>query len=102
MGMNTAATGGVEAAPSPHGVAMGPSMTPDDTPNLLDPTMRPDEPITAGLPVGPGPGPAETPAVKKSNDLQVVKQYLPDLEEAARWEDAPASFKHLVNMIRNS
>ena len=26
--------------------------------NLLDPTARPDEPITAGLPFGPGPGPS--------------------------------------------
>lgn len=31
--------------------------TPEDTPNLTDPTRRPDEPVTAGMPFGPGPGP---------------------------------------------
>lgn len=34
-----------------------PAITPDDVPNLSDPTMRPAEPVTAGLPVGPGSGP---------------------------------------------
>jgi hypothetical protein len=33
-----------------------PVMGPDSVPNLSDPTNRPDEPITAGLPFGPGPG----------------------------------------------
>lgn len=36
-----------------------PSMTPDDVPNLADPTGRPDEPPTAGLPFGPGAGPVD-------------------------------------------
>lgn len=31
--------------------------TPDSVPRLDDATARPDEPITAGLPIGPGPGP---------------------------------------------
>jgi hypothetical protein len=30
---------------------------------LHDPTARPDEPITAGLPTGPGPGPEALSAV---------------------------------------
>lgn len=34
-----------------------PPVTPDQVPNLLDPTARPGEPVTAGLPVGAGPGP---------------------------------------------
>lgn len=41
-------------------------MSPDPSGSLADPSARPDEPITAGLPVGPGPGPeavrAENPA----------------------------------------
>lgn len=40
------------AAPQPQGPAPG------TLGNLLDPTARPDEPITAGLPIGPGPGPS--------------------------------------------
>ena len=29
---------------------------PDDVPNLDDPTGRSDEPVTSGLPIGPGGG----------------------------------------------
>jgi hypothetical protein len=36
-------------------MGMAPSQTPI-TP-LFAPTERPDEPITAGVPIGPGPGP---------------------------------------------
>lgn len=32
-------------------------VTADEVPNLFAPTQRPNEPITAGLPFGPGPGP---------------------------------------------
>lgn len=33
---------------------------------LFAPTERPAEPITAGAPVGPGPGPAQPPVVRQS------------------------------------
>lgn len=58
---NTAASGGVQApAPVPtlgQPQAGPPQMTPDMVPRLDDPTARPGEPVTAGLPMGPGPGP---------------------------------------------
>ena len=34
-----------------------PMVTPDEVPNLNDPTSRPTEPVTTGLPYGPGAGP---------------------------------------------
>jgi hypothetical protein len=34
-----------------------PFVGPDEVPNLSDETARPEEPLTAGLPSGPGPGP---------------------------------------------
>lgn len=34
-----------------------PFIGPDEVPNLSAPSSRPDEPVTAGLPVGPGAGP---------------------------------------------
>jgi hypothetical protein len=34
----------------------GPLIGADEVPNLSDPTMRPDEPIMAGVNIGPGPG----------------------------------------------
>lgn len=33
---------------------------------LFAPTQRPDEPVTAGAPFGPGPGAAQTPAATRS------------------------------------
>lgn len=35
---------------------MRPMITADQVPNLADPTARPEEPVTAGLPLGAGPG----------------------------------------------
>lgn len=34
-----------------------PGMRPGEIPSLADPSAFPDEPLTAGLPSGPGPGP---------------------------------------------
>jgi len=46
-------------------VPAGPAVTdpppfvgPDAVPNLSDPTNRPNEPLTAGMPFGPGVGPS--------------------------------------------
>lgn len=51
-----AATGGMEA-PREQTPLMGPAIGAEQIPNLSDPSMRPNEPVTAGLPVGPGAGP---------------------------------------------
>jgi hypothetical protein len=53
----------VPAAPSAATVpGAGGFATPSDTPSLTDPTQRPDEPLEAGMPFGPGPGPQAGPA----------------------------------------
>lgn len=44
-----------EMAPNPS-KPMPPLVTADQVPNLFDPTARPEEPVTAGLPIGAGPG----------------------------------------------
>ena len=49
------ASGGVEA-PMRQQPIMGPAIGADEVPNLGDPTMRANEPVTAGLSIGPGPG----------------------------------------------
>ena len=40
-----------------------PMIRPDDIPTLDTPTLRPDSPITTGLPTGPGAGPGPESAV---------------------------------------
>lgn len=46
-----------QAPPTPDPRAAAQYSYVEDVPNLTDPTGRPDEPITAGLPFGAGPGP---------------------------------------------
>ena len=50
-----AAAGGMQA-PADQRQFMPPAIGVDQVPNLSDPTMRPDEPVTAGVDVGVGPG----------------------------------------------
>lgn len=70
------------------------------------PTERPDEPLTEGNPLGPGAGPGvlTNPSFEAvtSRDMQNLKQYLPDLEVALTFRNAPDSFRSLVNYLRNS
>lgn len=49
------ATGGVEP-PMQQRPIIGPTIGADEVPNLGDPTMRANEPVTAGLNIGLGPG----------------------------------------------
>jgi hypothetical protein len=75
---------------------------------LFDPTTRPNEPITAGVDFGPGPGSEALPKNLMNNtrideNTKIVAQYLPDLAFAARSPDAPDSFKNFVNyLIQNN
>jgi hypothetical protein len=92
---NTAATGG-QLAPPPQ----MPQASPEDSPMLTDPTARPNEPITSGLPSGPGPGPeAIDPRLQETQQL---KKWLPLLEPMLNQEDTPQSVKALVTYIRGS
>jgi hypothetical protein len=75
---------------------------------LFDPTTRPDEPITAGVDFGPGPGSEVLSKGLMNNaradeNARIAAQYLPDLAFAARSPDAPDSFKRFVNyLVENS
>ena len=43
-----------------------PALTPP--PPLFSPTERPGEPVTSGVPAGPGPGPAAPPRARRISD----------------------------------
>lgn len=67
------------------------------------PTQRPDEPVTAGNPLGPGPGmealALPTPAAK---DTAIIGKYLPQLRAIAAQPDAPSGFKAFVAYMNGS
>lgn len=67
-------------------------------------SMNPDEPVTAGVEAGPGPGSAALPAnvqasegMLKNNPL--VMQYLPDLRRVAMLPGTPDSYRRFVNFL---
>jgi hypothetical protein len=97
--VDTAATGGMAAAPQGGGAPPPPMPSPDDTPMLTDPTQRPGEPITAGLPIGAGPGP-DLPDQRA--ERQSLKRYLPLLDPYLNAEDTPDSVKILYRLIKAS
>ena len=65
---------------------------------LTDPTERPDEPITAGAPLGPGPGPAES---SPSQDNQKLLQYLPAILQQANSRDSSQQIRSLAMYLRS-
>ena len=97
------------AAPRSRGAAQAPQGNPMGAMGggnpLFSETQRPDEPVTAGANFGPGAGGAPAAPVyseTSSDDLENMKQYLPDLIEAASFVGAPSTFKSLVNYLRNA
>lgn len=68
---------------------------------LMAPTERPDEPVTAGAPVGPGPGMESLPRDDVySNDMKMLSKYMPQFESMARDENTPESFRLFVRYVR--
>lgn len=92
---NTAAAGGMEA---PAQVGPAP-ITPDDIPSIDTPTQFPDEPITAGLAIGAGPGPMRDNRLAETQNL---RRYLPLLEMYIDRPDTPDSVRSLFRYIRGS
>jgi hypothetical protein len=64
--------------------------------NLFAPTERPDEPVTAGAPVGLGRIP------EPSTQYGMIQKYMPQLESLAAKEDAPESFKIFLGLVKFS
>lgn len=71
---------------------------------IFDPSTRPNEPISAGVDFGAGPGSEVLPKNLMNNtrideNAKIAAQYLPDLAFAAKSPDAPDSFKRFVNYL---
>lgn len=100
---NTAATGG-QVAPArppmdPLANAPGPAITPNQIPSLGDPTERPNEPVTAGLMNGPGPGPMRD---QRFAETQQLRRWLPVLELYLDHPETPDSVRALFKYIRGT
>lgn len=101
MEKNTAASGGMTAPTRSQPLPL--PVYPEDTPNLTDPTNRPMEPLTDGLPVGPGRGPESlTNRDPRLADTAALKKWLPLLNPLADNPEVPDSVRTLVRYIRAS
>lgn len=74
--------------------------------DLLSDTEAPEEPMTAGVAFGRGPGPEALPADlggrRVVENTEIVYKYLPALMEAGRLPDAPDSYKSFLNYLMGS
>ena len=70
---------------------------------LFAPSQRPDEPITAGIPMGAGPGP-EVLGINNNLDTQEDRDrmlsYLPALEVVAAAPNSSQAFRNYVRQLR--
>ena len=70
---------------------------------LFAPSQRPDEPITAGIPMGAGPGP-EILGINNNLDTQEDRDrmisYLPALEVVAASPNSSQAFRNYVRQLR--
>lgn len=73
-------------------------------PTLLDETMRPNEPTSAGVDFGAGPGSEVLPPSlgqdqRPIENKAIVEKYLPAMMEAGRSIDAPDSYKQFLSYL---
>ena len=91
-----------QAAPVPTGNPLDELM---GTFTALDADYEGDLPVSDGVPVGRGRGEEALPTrltspINQSQDLDLIKKYLPDLLQATRLPGAPDSYKELVNYLK--
>ena len=93
----------VPAGPSPAvspttpGFA-APPVTPTQVVPISAPTMRPNEPVTAGTDLGPGVG-APPPTL---DNAETIRQWMPALERLASMPEASAQTRNFVRFLRAS
>jgi hypothetical protein len=82
--------------PSPASASNLEGMTRQPVTNIFAPTENPDEPITAGAPMGMGRNP------EPATQYGMIQKYMPQLESLAAKEDAPESFKIFLGLVKSS
>ena len=87
-----------DTRPAPASAVRDATVTP-----LFAPSQRPEEPITAGVDMGPGAG-SDTLMMNQiqQNDQDIVAKYLPSLTTMANMQDTPQSFRAFVSFLQGS
>jgi hypothetical protein len=70
---------------------------------LLDPTMRPQEPLTAGMASGPGAGPEALGFDTRAQETARLKpKWMPILQPIIEDPDTPDSVKMMFRYLRGA
>jgi len=77
----------------------GPAMAPPA--GLRDPSMRPNEPLTQGVPVGEGANSLQGLTDVMAEDMQVMAKYLPAMRFLAQQENVPRSFQLFTKYLES-
>ena len=79
------------------------------TPGLLDPSSRPEEPITAGIAMGPGPGPEVLGMGPKQpveeDDIRfraAIKDYMPVLAYISTLPNTSPETRRVIRQLRDN
>ena len=87
-----------DTRPAPASAVRDAAVTP-----LFAPSQRPEEPITAGVDMGPGAGSDALMMNQiQQNDQDIVAKYLPSLTTMANMQDTPQSFRAFVSFLQGS
>ena len=81
--------------PSPASVSNLQAMTRQPITNIFAPTENPNEPVTAGAPMGAGRNPEPV------SDYAMIQKYMPQLDSLAAKEDSPESFKIFLGLVKS-
>lgn len=86
---------------SPSSGGPAPALTPFDAPSA-----SPDQPVTAGAPMGDGPGPEAlglpSTDTDTNADLEKLRPYLPTFIARANDPNSTQSFRNYVRMLRTA
>lgn len=95
--MHAPVPGTTNMGPGPEQAGIDPSqLTPLDAPSL-----RPNEPVTAGVSGGPGVGPGAIPGMDMDEgDRERMRSYLPVLIFQASQPEASSALKQYVRQLR--
>jgi hypothetical protein len=101
-----AAAPSIEQSSMPSGLASAAASQP--VIGLNEPSARPNEPITSGAPLGPGPGTeALGPTVSQKFDTQLIEDnrklldYLPSLESMANDPSSSTTFRGFIQYLKS-
>lgn len=89
------------ADPTMGGDPMGMMPSAPPPPGLRDPSLRPNEPLTEGVPVGPGTNSLQGVQNVMQEDMQTMTKYLPAMRHMAQQEGTPRSFQLFVKYMES-